>query len=93
MARVHPSLNYTKHLEVGNHYKVENMKKNIIIFSSIILLLTACQEEQFDNSFKLSNYYASIQTYETDTKTALTEGNKVIWSEGDQINIYNETLL
>ena len=91
MARVHPSLNYTKHLEVGNHYKVENMKKNIIIFSSIILLLTACQEEQFDNSFKLSNYYASIQTYETDTKTALTEGNKVIWSEGDQINIYNES--
>ena len=49
---------------------------------------TGCQEEKNESPGSFDNYYASVETFGTDTKTSLGEDNSVVWSTGDLIAIF-----
>ena len=51
-------------------------------------VLASCQEESFEGRPDTDNYYASVETFGSDTRTALQEGSKVVWSEKDRIAIF-----
>lgn len=53
-----------------------------------IFALAGCQDEQFEERVDSSNYYASVETFGTDTKTTLGEGRSVVWSPDDCIAIF-----
>lgn len=50
--------------------------------------LTACQQESFEVRTDSDNYYASVETFATGTKTALGENRSVVWSSEDRIAIF-----
>lgn len=54
-------------------------------------VLASCQEESFEGRPDPDNYYASVETFGTDTRTALGEGQSVIWSLEDRIAIFEGT--
>ena len=51
-------------------------------------VLASCQEESFEGRDGSDNYYASVETFGTDTRTALGEGCSVVWSSEDRIAIF-----
>ena len=51
-------------------------------------ILASCQEESFEGRPDPDNYYASVETFGTDTRTALGEGRSVVWSSEDRIAIF-----
>ncbi len=51
-------------------------------------VLASCQEESFEGRPDPDNYYASVETFGTDTRTALGEGRSVVWSSEDRIAIF-----
>jgi len=51
-------------------------------------VLASCQEESFEGRLDPDNYYASVETFGTDTRTALGEGRSVVWSSEDRIAIF-----
>ena len=52
------------------------------------IVLASCQEESFEGRPDPDNYYASVETFGTDTRTALGEGRSVVWSSEDRIAIF-----
>lgn len=81
--------------EVMNFWKktkengdMKTMKRFIAALCTAASVFIGCQEEQSDNHIVTENYHATIETFNTDTKTNIGEGNKVIWSEGDEIAIF-----
>lgn len=54
------------------------MKKLIAAASMAVLTLAGCQQEQFDDLRDQDNFYASVETFGSDTKTALGEGRSVV---------------
>ena len=73
----------------------ENGNMKIIKNFITAVILTAfgfigCQGEKLEGLNSLDNYYASVETFGTDTKTSLGEENSVVWSTGDQIAIFAE---
>lgn len=53
-----------------------------------LFTLAGCQQEQFDDRRDLDNFYASVETFGSDTKTALGESRSVVWSAEDRIAIF-----
>lgn len=51
-------------------------------------VMASCQEESFEGRPDSDNYYASVETFGTDTRTALGEGRSVVWSAEDRIAIF-----
>ena len=51
-------------------------------------VLASCQEESFEGRPDPDNYYAAVETFGTDTRTALGEGRSVVWSSEDRIAIF-----
>ncbi len=51
-------------------------------------VLASCQEESFEGRPDPDNYYASVETFGTDTRTALEEGRSVVWSSDDRIAVF-----
>lgn len=51
-------------------------------------VLASCQEESFEGRPDPDNYYASVEIFGTDTRTALGEGRSVVWSSEDRIAIF-----
>lgn len=51
-------------------------------------VMASCQEESFEGRPDSDNYYASVEIFGTDTRTALREGRSVVWSSEDRIAIF-----
>ena len=64
------------------------MKKLIAMASVAVLTLAGCKQEQFDDRRTPDNYYASMERFGSDTKTALGESRSVVWSSEDRIAIF-----
>lgn len=67
---------------------MKTMKKLWMAASVAAISMTGCQEEQFEGRPDPDNYYASVETFGTDTRTALGEGHSVVWSSEDRIAIF-----
>lgn len=67
---------------------MKTMKKLWMAASVAAISMTGCQEEQFEGRLDPDNYYASVETFGTDTRTALAEGRSVVWSSEDRIAIF-----
>lgn len=67
---------------------MKTMKKLWMAASVAAISMTGCQEEQFEGRPDPDNYYATVETFGTDTRTALGEGRSVIWSSEDRIAIF-----
>lgn len=64
------------------------MKKATIILFVYILSLIGCQEESFDRNQRMGNYYVSVETFEKQTRTALSDDRSIVWSAEDHIAIF-----
>ena len=67
---------------------MKTMKKLITAASVVVLALTGCQEERFEDPGNSDNYFASVETFGSDTKTALGENRSVVWSAEDRIAVF-----
>ena len=67
---------------------MKSLKKLWMAASVATISMTGCQEEQFEGRPDPDNYYASVETFGTDTRTALGEGRSVVWSSEDRIAIF-----
>lgn len=65
--------------------------KRLYILLCIIALLSSCiKEEPYHDNVNLhKTITAVIEEFGNETKTALTEDNRLTWSEGDEIKIYD----
>lgn len=67
------------------------MKSINILFSmafTAVFILVGCQKEQFKDVKEHQNYYASLESFGTATKTALADRRSVVWSSEDRIAVY-----
>ncbi len=77
---------WKKTKENGN---MKTMKKLwMAVAWTAAFVLASCQEESFEGRDGSDNYYASVETFGTGTKTELGEGRSVIWSLEDRIAIF-----
>lgn len=67
------------------------MKKLFAAACTAALVLASCQEESFEGRPDTDNYFVSVEAFGSDTRTALQEGDKVVWSEEDRIVIFEGT--
>lgn len=68
---------------------MKTMKKLwMAVTCTAAFVLASCQEESFEGRPDQDNYYASVETFGTDTRTALGEGRSVVWSSEDRIAIF-----
>ena len=67
---------------------MKTLKKLLAASCTAAFVLASCQEESFEGRPDTDNYYASVETFSSDTRTALQEGSKVVWSEDDRIAIF-----
>lgn len=56
--------------------------------SIAVSAMTGCQEEQFRGDIDPNNYYASVETFDGKTKTALGADRSVVWSADDRIAVF-----
>lgn len=56
--------------------------------SIAVSAMTGCQEEQFRGDIDPNNYYASVETFDSRTKTALGADRSVVWSADDRIAVF-----
>lgn len=68
--------------------KMKVMKKLFAAACAAAIALVSCQEESFDGQHDSDNYYASVESFGSDTRTALGEGRTVVWSSEDRIAIF-----
>lgn len=64
------------------------MKKVFALACMAVFAAVGCQEEAFEGRPDTDNYYASVESFGSDTRTALQEGSKVVWSSEDRIAIF-----
>ena len=67
---------------------MKTMRKMFAAACTAAFVLASCQEESFEGRPDPDNYYASVETFGTDTRTALGEGRSVVWSSEDRIAIF-----
>lgn len=79
-------MNFWKRLKENGNMKA--MKKLIATASMAVFALAGCQDEQFEERVDSGNYYASVETFGSDTKTTLGEGRSVVWSAEDCIAVF-----
>ena len=56
--------------------------------SIAVSAMVGCQEEQFRGNIDPDNYYASVETFDGKTKTALGADRSVVWSSDDRIAVF-----
>lgn len=66
---------------------MKTMKK-LSVATIVAISLAACQQETFEGRHDSNNYYASVETFVTGTKTALGDNRSVVWSSDDRIAIF-----
>ena len=64
------------------------MKKVFALACMAVFAAVGCQEEAFEGRMDPDNYFVSVETFGSDTRTALGEGRSVVWSEEDRIAIF-----
>ena len=64
------------------------MRKMFAAACTAAFVLASCQEESFEGRPDPDNYYAAVEIFGTDTRTALGEGRSVVWSSEDRIAIF-----
>lgn len=69
---------------MNNHKIMNNMKAQIILFASAVLMVCSCQKENLAEVSTAKN--SIVATIEEDTKTTV-DGTNVTWKEDDQITI------
>ncbi len=75
------------------------MKKSIILQSFICLLAVSCTVRELDvvtptpAEGEEDVFYASLESYEPDSKVYLDESVKILWDEDDRISIFNKSTL
>ena len=67
---------------------MKTLKKLLAASCTAAFVLASCQEEAFEGRRDPDNYVVSVETFSSDTRTALQEGSKVVWSEDDRIAIF-----
>lgn len=76
---------WTKLKESGNMRAIYRL---IAAASIAVSAMTGCQEEQFRGDMDPDNYYASVETFDGKTKTALGADRSVVWSSDDRIAVF-----
>ncbi|MBQ8049835.1 MAG: hypothetical protein IJ271_09305, partial [Bacteroidales bacterium] len=64
------------------------MKKVFALACMAVFAAVGCQEEAFEGRMDPDNYFVSVESFGSDTRTALGEGRSVVWSEKDRIAIF-----
>ena len=64
------------------------MKKVFALACMAVFAAVGCQKEAFEGRMDPDNYFVSVETFGSDTRTALGEGRSVVWSEEDRIAIF-----
>ena len=71
------------------------MKNCFSLQSLICLLVVSCTVRELDikapATLEDDVFYASLESYEPDTKVYLDENIKILWDAEDQISIFNKT--
>ena len=68
-----------------------NTMKKIILLSIGIALSVACQQETTPESpvqKSDAEFVASLESFDSPTKTSMTEDNGIVWTKGDQIALF-----
>ena len=68
---------------------MKTLEKLLAASCTAAFVLASCQEEPFEGGPNTDNYYVSVEAFSSDTKTALQEGGKVVWSSEDRIAIFD----
>ena len=76
---------WTKLKESGNMRAIYRL---IAAASIAVSAMIGCQEEQFRGDKDPDNYYASVETFDGKTKTALGADRSVVWSADDRIAVF-----
>ena len=77
-----------------NNHKPENpfnTMKKILLLSIGIALSVACQQETTPESPVQKTdeeFSSSLESFDSPTKTSMTEDNSIVWTKGDQIAIF-----
>lgn len=67
------------------------MKKFIIAMMSVLFLIVGCQVEVIENSSEdnsVDEFIAISESFDGNTKTTLGKDNNILWSQGDQLAIF-----
>lgn len=67
------------------------MKHYLYICLSIVLILSGCQTDPLREDMTPkgeSDFIATIENFDSQTKTSLTPENKIVWSSGDRLAIF-----
>lgn len=67
------------------------MKKFIIAMMSVLFLIVGCQVEVIENSSEdnsVAEFIAISESFDGNTKTILGKDNNILWSQGDQLAIF-----
>ena len=94
MKSVHPSGKESIFVisEIYSEFDQMKMRKLPTIFTSVMLLvIAACQQVELlvePGAVIGPDFTAHIETFDAETKTALVNGNSVVWSTDDQIAIF-----
>ena len=62
--------------------------KRIIAHIIISFFIVACNKDTFNDIENSYHYHAALETFDTDTKTALVNESNIVWSEGDMIAVF-----
>lgn len=68
---------------------MKTIKRSLAAIAISAAALAGCQEIQIENDYTPKKYYASMEEFQPDTKTYLGEGNQILWSEGDFIEVFD----
>lgn len=60
------------------------MKNFLLLFSAVVMLLAACDRYEMED---VKTYRAVVETFDA-TRTSVGEGNKIVWSSGDLISVF-----
>lgn len=64
------------------------MKKIFALACMAAFALAGCQEEQFEEKIKSTKYFASVESFDPSTRTAIGEGRTIVWSDQEYIAVF-----
>ena len=72
------------------------MKKISLFVASALMIMVSCQEIFDESGPELHDspvFEADVESFESPTKTSLAENNMIVWTEGDEINVFRGSTL
>lgn len=68
-----------------------HMKKFSLLMMSAVVLLASCQNVFDESEFVADGapaFKAEVESFDSKTKTSMTEDNNIVWTKGDQIAVF-----